>query len=141
MLYKFVLPTILCFSVAPLEFSYLMGYINDKVSDLSLMLYVATYINLFCLVVSYQMKKYLYKLDLEIQEVMTEDEFTTNVNYAFIFLFGSFATLLFLSFISYNFDFNNSYNVIFCIYAFICTFIIIADNTYRSYIMIKEKLY
>ena len=42
---------------------------------------------------------------------------------------------------NYNIDFNNSYNVIFCIYGFICSFVIILDNTYRSYVMIKEKLY
>ena len=141
MLYKFILPTILCFSIAPLIFTYLMGFIDDKVSDLSLMLYVVTYINLYLLVLSYQMKNHLYKIDLEIQEVITQEEFTQNVNIVFVLLFGSFAILVLTSLINYNIDLNNSYNVMFCIYGFICTFIIILDNTYRSYVMIKEKLF
>ncbi len=144
MLYKFVLPTILCFSVAPLGFSYLMGFVNkidDKISDLSLMLYVVTYMNFFLLVLFYQMKKRYYKLDLEIQSLMSEDDFTENVSIIFVLLFGSFATLLLLSLINYNINYNSTSNVMFCIYAFICMFIIILDNTYRSYVMIKEKIY
>jgi hypothetical protein len=144
MLYKFVLPTILCFSVAPLGFTYLMGFVNkidDKISDLSLMLYVVTYMNFFLLVLFYQMKKRYYKLDLEIQSLMSEDDFTENVSIIFVLLFGSFATLLLLSLINYNINYNSTSNIIFCIYGFICAFIIILDNTYRSYVMIKEKIY
>ncbi len=145
MLYKFVLPTILCFSLAPIGFTYLMGFITDKnyekISDLSLMLYVTTYINFFLLVLFYQMKKHLYKLDVEIQSLISEDDFTYNINLIFVLLFGSFATFSLLSLINYNINFNHTGNVIFCIYAFVCAFIIILDNTYRSYVMIKEKLY
>ena len=141
MLYTFILPTILCFSVAPIGFTYIMGFIDEKVSDASLILYVITYMNFYLLVLSYQIKNHLYKLDLEIQEVMSEDDFITNVNCAFVLLFGSFTTLLLSSLINYNIDFNSTANVVFCIYGFICMFIIILDNTYRSYVMIKEKLY
>ena len=145
MLYKFILPTILCFSVAPLGFNYLMGFItnknNEKISDISLMLYITTYLNFYFLILTYQIKNHLYKLDLKIQEIMSQDDFINNVSYVFVLFFGSFATLLLLSIINYNINFNDSFNIMFCSYAFICTFIIIADNTYRSYVMIKEKLY
>jgi hypothetical protein len=141
MLYKFILPTILCFSIAPLGFTYIMGFIDEKVSDASLILYVLTYINFYLLVLSYQIKNNLYKLDLTIQELVSEEDFTENISIIFVLLFGSFATLLLTSVINYNIDFNSTTNFIFYIYAFICAFIIILDNTYRSYVMIKEKIY
>ena len=141
MLYKFMLPAILCFSLAPLGFTYIMGSLNEKVSDLSLMLYVVTYMNFFLLVLFYQMKKHYYKLDTEIQSLISEEDFTYNFKISFVLLFGSFSTLLLLSLINYNINFNNKSNLMFCIYAFTCIFVIIADNTYRSYIMIKEKIY
>ena len=141
MLYKFILPTILCFSVAPLGFTYLMGFIDTNISDLSLILYVATYINLLCLVLTYQIKHHLYKLDVEIQEVMSQNEFIEYMNRLFILLFGIFDTLVLSSIINYNIDFNNTNNVLFCMYAFVCAFIIILDNTCRAYTMIKEKIY
>jgi hypothetical protein len=118
-----------------------MGAIDEKVSDVSLTLYALTYLSFYFLVLSYQIKKHLYKLDLDIQEILSENEFQTNAGCVFVIIFGTFTTLVLLSLINYNIDYNNSYNVGICIYAFICSFIIILDNTYRSYVIIKENLF
>lgn len=141
MLYQFIFLCILSLSLIPLGFSYLMGFIDEKISDLSLMLYILTYLNLYFLILSYQIKKRLYKLDLQLQEIMSEDEFVINLNYIYVILFGTFTTLLLLSLINYNIDFNNTTNISFYIYGFIISCVIICDNTYRTCVMIKEKIY